>query len=119
MAVIGTAAAMALALGGSVMGDGTVVSMKGEVVDMHCYLTRGAKGSEHAGCGNACLARGVTAGFLSEDGKLYVLLGEKPFAVKDAVAGLAGETVALKGTLVERAGVAGIQLQSVEKLPAR
>jgi hypothetical protein len=109
---------LALLLGGSAVGEGNAVSLKGEVVDMHCYLTRGAKGSEHAGCGNACLARGVTAGFLSEDGKLYVLLSEKPFAVKDAVAGLAGETVSLKGTLVERAGVAGIQLQSVERVAA-
>ncbi len=96
--------------------DGKETSFKGEVVDMHCYLTRAAKGADHAGCGNACLSRGVTAGFLGDDGKLYVLLGEKPFAVKDAVAGMAGESVVVKGTLVERDGVKGIQLKSVEKV---
>lgn len=96
--------------------DSKDLSLKGEVVDMHCYLTRAAKSADHAGCGNACLSRGVTAGFLAADGKLYVLLGEKPFAVKDAVAGMAGESVVVKGTLVERDGVKGIQLKSVEKL---
>jgi hypothetical protein len=95
--------------------DSKDLSLKGEVVDMHCYLTRAAKGADHAGCGNACLSRGVTAGFLAADGKLYFLLGENPFAVKDAVAGMAGETVVVKGTLVERDGVKGIQLKSVEK----
>jgi len=96
--------------------DPKQTSLKGEVVDMHCYMTRGDKGPDHAGCGNACLSRAVTAGFLSDDGKLYVLLGEKPFAVKDAVAGLAGETVIVKGALVERDGVKAIQLKSVEKV---
>jgi hypothetical protein len=94
------------------------VTLTGEVVDLHCYLTRGATGPEHAGCGNACLARGVTAGFLADDGRVFVLLGGRPFSVKDQIAGLAGEKVTLTGTPVERGGVRALQLKTVERVQA-
>jgi len=96
--------------------DEPEVTMRGEVVDLHCYLTRGAAGPEHAACGNACLSRGVTAGFVAEDGRVFVLLATRPFSVKDQVAGRAGEKVALTGTTVERGGVRALQLRSI--LPA-
>jgi len=28
------------------------VTLKGEVVDMHCYIANGEKGANHAGCAN-------------------------------------------------------------------
>jgi hypothetical protein len=91
------------------------VTLKGEVVDLHCYLTRGAKGADHAGCSNACISRGVSPGFLSEEGKLYLLLDEKPFSAKDKVAGLAGQQVTLTGTVVERDGVRGLLIKIIER----
>jgi hypothetical protein len=94
------------------------LSLPGEVVDMHCYLSRGARGPEHAGCANACLSRGVTPGFRAEDGRLFVLLAERPVSVKDVVAGMAGKRVTVKGALVERDGVKGLQVKSVEPIPA-
>src|SRR6187455_139056 len=96
--------------------DSADVTLTGEVVDLHCYLTRGASGTEHAGCGNACLARGVTAGFLADDGRVFVLLGGRPFSVNEQIAGLAGEKVTLTGTPVERGGVRALQLKTVERV---
>jgi len=93
------------------------VTLKGEVVDLHCYITRHGgegRGPQHAGCANACLSRGVTAGFVASDGKLYLLFDEKPFPVKEKIAGLAGQQVTLTGTIAERDGVRGILLKSVE-----
>ena len=94
------------------------VTLAGTVVDMHCYVTHGIHGAEHTGCANACIARGVPAGFLTEDGILYVLFGEKPFSVKDAVKDLADVPIRLTGELVERGGVKGIQIKSIEKVKA-
>jgi hypothetical protein len=91
------------------------VTLRGEVVDLHCFLTRGAKGPEHAGCANACIARGVSAGFLADDGQLYVLLAEKPFTVKDAVAGLAGGPAIVEGTVAERTGVKAIRVTAARR----
>jgi hypothetical protein len=121
-------AVLALAVAGMLgMGGGSVrsadtadVTLAGEVVDLHCYLTRGASGAEHAGCANACIGRGVTPGFLADDGRVFVLLGERPFPVKEQIAGLAGEKVTVTGTPVERGGVRALQLKLVKRSdPAR
>ncbi len=116
---IGLAAAV-VTLAAVVSGDQAAApaetSLRGEVVDLHCYVTRGARGPEHAGCANACLGRGVTPAFVAEDGRLFLLLAERPVSVKDAVAGLAGETVVARGVVHERDGVRALQLKAVEKL---
>ena len=91
------------------------VTLRGTVVDMHCYVTHGIHDAKHTACSNACIARGVPAGLLAEDGTLYVLFEEKPFSVKDRVAGLADVPVIVKGKPVDRAGVKGIQIDSIEK----
>ena len=91
------------------------VTLKGVVVDMHCFVTRGAADAEHAGCANACIARGVPAGFLAADGALYLLLDEKPVSVKDRVKDLAAVPATLTGTPVARGGVRGIRIKSIEK----
>ncbi|MBK6316686.1 MAG: hypothetical protein IPF53_20965 [Blastocatellia bacterium] len=95
-------------------GDKKPVTLKGEIVDMHCFVSRGERGPDHAGCANACISRGVPAGFITDDGTLYVLLDEKPISVKEKVAGLAGKTVTVTGFPVERNGIKGLQLQSVK-----
>jgi hypothetical protein len=93
------------------------VTLTGEVVDLHCYTSRGAHGAEHSGCSNACISRDVPAGLLMADGTLYLLLNEKPVAVKEKIAGMAGKTVKATGKIVERNGVKALQLASVEAQP--
>jgi hypothetical protein len=103
-------APVALAENESVAG---LVSLKGEIVDLHCHTSRGAKGPEHAGCANACLSRDVPAGFLAEDGTLYLLVNEKSNSVKEKVAGKAGKPVTATGKVVERSGMKVLQLASI------
>jgi hypothetical protein len=91
------------------------VTLKGTVVDMHCYVTHGIRDAKHTACSNACIARGVPAGFLADDGKLYVLFGPKPFSVKETVAGMADVPAILTGTPVERNGIRGIQIEKIER----
>ena len=90
------------------------VTLEGEIVDMHCYVTKGQRGPDHAGCANACLNRDVPAGFLAKDGTLYVLLDERPISAKPKFAGLAGRPVVVTGVPVERSGVKALQLESVK-----
>jgi hypothetical protein len=60
----------------------------------------------------------ASAGFLADDGRVFVLLGGRPFSVKDQIAGLAGQKVTLTGTPVERGGVRALQLKTVERREA-
>jgi hypothetical protein len=112
-------AGLTLALSLASYGDAAEVSLSGEVVDMHCYLTRGERGPGHAGCANACIGRGVTPGLIADDGRVYLLLAERPVSVKDAVAGLAGEPVVARGVVVERDGLRALQLKTVERAASR
>ena len=82
---------------------------------MHCYVTHGIRDAAHTACANACIARGVPAGFLADDGTLYLLFEEKPFSVKDRVANLADVPAVVRGTVTVRNGVKGIQMKSIEK----
>ena len=107
-------AALLIILAFAALAADETVTLTGEVVDLHCYTTRGAHGAEHAGCSNACISRDVPAGLLTADGTLYLLLNEKPVSVKEKVAGLAGKTVKATGKIVERNGVKALQLVSVE-----
>jgi hypothetical protein len=98
----------------AVAADDKSVSIVGEIVDLHCYTSRGAHGEEHAGCANACLSRDVPAGLLAPDGTLYLLVNEKSTSVKEKVAGKAGKKVKATGKVVERNGMKVLQLASVE-----
>ena len=100
---------------GEEKATGTEVTLQGTVVDMHCYVTHGIHDAEHTACSNSCIARGLPAGFLTDDGALYVLFEEKPKSVKDRVAGLADVPVKITGTTVTRNGVKGLTIKSIEK----
>ena len=95
------------------------VTLQGTVVDMHCYVTHGLHDAGHTSCSNACIARGVPAGFLADDGTLYVLFDEKPFSVKEKVAGLADVPARLTGTPVVRSGIRGLQIKTIERLASK
>jgi hypothetical protein len=91
------------------------VSISGTVVDLHCYVTHGIRDAAHTACSNSCIARGLPAGFLADDGTLYLLFEEKPHSVKDRVAGWADVPAVVKGKVSVRNGVKGIQITSIEK----
>lgn len=99
---------------------GKEVSVKGELVDMACYMAHEGKGKKHAECGKMCvLKNGAPLGLLAADGKVYLLIedhsaakAKKPYAqAKELVA----ETVTVKGDAYERGGVQAIVVESVAK----
>ena len=80
------------------------VTVKGEVLDMACYLDHGAQGAGHAGCAAKCISSGLPVGLKSADGTVYILIGEhKP--LNDQLAAYAAKTVTIHGKLVERDGI--------------
>src|ERR1700685_3763010 len=84
--------------------DASMVTVKGEVLDMACYLDPGAHGEKHAECAAKCIRSGLPVGLKTEDGKVYLLIGEhKP--LNDQLADLAGKTVSIRGKSVSRDGI--------------
>jgi hypothetical protein len=94
-------------------GEGQTQSIKGEVVDLMCYLYHGAKGEKHKGCAETCIKNGGPVGLLSGD-QLYLVIGDhKP--INDDLASKAAQAVTLKGKVVERNGMKMIENAELEK----
>ncbi len=87
-------------------GDSEVGNWTGEVIDIACYIPKGAKGEGHAGCAKSCVKNGQPMGLLTDDGVVYLLAADhgdgEPF---EALKELAGEKASVSGHLSEKAGV--------------
>ena len=89
-------------------------TIKGEVVDLMCYLDHGAKGEKHKGCASTCIKGGGPVGLLTEDDQVYLVVGDhKP--INAELASKAAETVTLKGKVVEKHGMKMIENAELEK----
>jgi hypothetical protein len=81
------------------------VTLKGELVDMGCYVSHEAKGEKHKGCATKCVAGGMPMGLLTADNKLYLLTlnhdNADPYNMaKDMMSAM----VEITGTVSERNG---------------
>ncbi len=91
------------------------MTLKGEVVDLQCYITdpEGSSGPDHAKCAEVCMLKGLPIGLAAEDGQLYLLLGPNHDSAKDLVAQFAGKVVTVDGFLTEQKGLKAVQIKSV------
>ncbi|MBI1806804.1 MAG: hypothetical protein HYR76_07130 [Ignavibacteria bacterium] len=94
------------------------MTIKGEVVDVSCYLAHGekGKGEEHKGCAEACAKAGGPLGILSKNGKLYVsVMPDDHSAGPNAkLMDHIGHEVEATGMVRSHAGVNGIMITKVE-----
>jgi len=82
---------------------------KGEVVDLACYLAKGAKGEDH----KKCAQMGQPIGLHTTDGKLFVLVGAQEGSGLDDAKKAVGSQVEIKGKMLSRDGLRGIAVASV------
>ncbi len=88
------------------IADGTTGTWTGEILDLACYVGKGAKGADHAGCAKSCVKNGQPMGLLTDDGTLLVLAADhKNGEAFDAVKELAGKDAEVSGTLAEKDGM--------------
>lgn len=78
----------------------------GEVLDLACFVSQGAKGEGHAGCAKSCVKGGQPMGLMTEDGTVVLLAANhKDGAPYEALKDWAGQMVEVSGELAERDGV--------------
>ena len=118
-------AALALAFSAATAGDEKAAAkaedkasvVKGEVLDLSCYLGHGGMGEGHAGCAAKCVKGGAPVGLLGADGTVYVLFADhsdgSPYEkIKD----LAGKQVEVTGNVASKSGMKGITVHGVKAL---
>ncbi len=106
----------ALASGDHDHGD-EGVTVKGEVLDLSCYIAHGAKGEDHAPCAKRCVKGGQPMGLLASDGTVYLLYAPHDDAsAYEQTKDFAGQQVEVTGKAATNAGIKGIEVQSVKAI---
>ena len=91
-----------------------LTTVKGEVIDMVCYLDHGATGAKHADCAKMCIDNGLPVGLKSEDGKVYLIVGEHKTLNKE-LSQYAAKTISVRGKLVSRDGIQMLENAEIVK----
>lgn len=93
-------------------------TIKGEVVDVACYLAGEARGPAHVACATACAKAGGALGILTADGKLYVSLlpDDHKKSPNHLLMDFIGKDVEAKGYVRVKGGVNGLMIRSVAGL---
>lgn len=98
--------------------DSKPITVTGLVVDTGCYLSHDTKGPKHITCATNCAKNGVPLAILDEaSGTVYL-----PIAVDHKNQNLKlmpfiEKKVKVTGGLIEKGGVKGIALKTVEAVP--
>ena len=97
-------------------------TIKGEVVDVSCYLAHGSKGmgESHKTCAESCAKNGSPLGILTKDGKLYVsvLPDDHSTGPNAKLIDHVSHTVEATGIVRSKGGVNGIMITKVEMADA-
>ncbi|MBI5594953.1 MAG: hypothetical protein HY928_02570 [Elusimicrobia bacterium] len=100
--------------GGAAAGE--TVTLKGEVLDMACYMAHEGMGEKHAKCAKTCLLGGAPAGILGADGSVTLLVEDhnmkKPYK---ALLELAGQKAEVTGKRYTRGGLTAVVVSAVKK----
>jgi hypothetical protein len=94
--------------------QGREIVVKGEVLDLTCYVAYNWSGREHASCAMDCIKSGLPVGIKAEDGKVYLLTGKEAH-VNAELADYAAKIVTVRGKETSRDGFAQIQVEEIRK----
>lgn len=98
---------------------GSPASIKGEVIDIYCYVDHGdsGKGPDHKECAKKCIEGGLPVGIL-EDGtnKVYLAVGTDHESAKDLLLPHVAQKVEVTGKTLEGKGITVFEISSVKKL---
>jgi len=94
--------------------QGREIVVKGEVLDLTCYVAYNWSGPKHASCAMDCIKSGLPVGIKAEHGKVYLLTG-KDAHVNAELADYAAKIVTVRGKETAREGFAQIQIEEIRK----
>jgi hypothetical protein len=109
-------------------GPRKATTLRGEILDMSCYVARGLRGPMHRDCALKCIQTGVCMGMMGPDSMLYMLtvdhgraMAPTSYTTPDPYAlckRWAGQEVEITGMAYERAGMTIIEVTRAKLLPA-
>ena len=98
-------------------GEHAAMTVKGEILDMACFVAHESKGPDHAQCALRCVKEGQPMGLLADDGKVFLLYANhKDSSAFEQAKEFAGKRVEITGKSASRSGFVGIEVLSVKEL---
>ena len=89
-------------------------TIKGEVVDLWCYMDHGARGEKHKACAVACAKMGNPIGIVDADGNVYVAVGSELHQTdSERLIDKMAQQVTVTGKVVEQGGLKMLYVQSI------
>ena len=108
---------MVLSTAGAALAQpkGPTVTVKGEVVDLWCYLEGGDHGAAHKQCSTTCAKAGNPIGLVDAKGNVYVTAGMQDHQpARDVLLDKMNDNVTVTGTLVKKGGTQVIYIKDVK-----
>lgn len=92
----------------------TIQTLKGEVVDMVCYLSHGESGMgpKHADCAKKCIESGLPVAIKAGD-ILYIAANKDHTSANKTLAQFAAKTITVTGKVVEQDGVKMVLIDTI------
>jgi len=92
----------------------SVKTVKGEVVDLWCYMDHGARGPKHKACAVACAKMGNPIGIVDSEGNVYVAVGSELHQPdRERLIEKMAQHVTVTGTVVSRGGLKMIYVKTI------
>jgi hypothetical protein len=94
--------------------------IRGEVIDVECYVAHEGKGESHKQCAITCIKGGQPAGILEEKtGKIYLIVTEDHVTnPSKKIMPYIAKMVDVDGTVKERNGISIIDIKEIKEVPS-
>lgn len=98
--------------------SGVEKTITGQMIDMTCYFKHNAKGPDHKQCARECAQKGLPMAILSNDGKIYQIMGaghDELKTVNAAFLDYTEEKVVAVGQVYEKNGTNVLVISKIKK----
>jgi len=93
---------------------GKPITLTAEVVDTGCYFSHDAPEAGHAACARMCAQNGIPLALVDDKGALYMVIASEHKNPNTKLMPFIEKKVKISGTLVEKGGMHGIVIKTVE-----
>ncbi len=112
--LVGLLATLLIGVAGFAQQNNQTKTIKGEVVDLWCYMDHSAHGEKHKACAVACAKMGNPIGIVDADGNAYMAVGsELHQSDREKLIDKMAQQVTVTGKVVSRGGLNMLYVQSI------
>ncbi len=112
--LVGILATLLIGIASFAQQEKPAKTIKGEVVDLWCYMDHGAHGPKHKACAVACAKMGNPIGIVDSEGNVYVAVGSELHQPdRERLIEKMAQEVTVTGRVVSRGGLRMIYIKTI------